>query len=100
MRDTQHRMTPKSFPDPEYDIRGDSGSANREPRTTNREPRTCDLCLPGVYGLSLSHLRIARYDQDMAKRVKARPHAIECVFRDLLLSRSPAWWHNPKRSDL
>jgi len=23
---------------PEYDIRGDSGSANREPRTSNREP--------------------------------------------------------------
>ena len=25
----------------EYDIRGDGGSANREPRTTNREPVTC-----------------------------------------------------------
>ena len=23
---------------PEYDIRGDSGSVNREPRTSNREP--------------------------------------------------------------
>ena len=51
----------KNLKGSEYDIGGDGGSANHEPRTTNREPVTCSTArgyttYPVATGTSKSHV--------------------------------------------